>query len=72
MGIKGAAIATGIGQMATFIGYIVVILPVAFFLSRLAGPEGVWHGFYITEIISAAASFLLYLKQWSKRKDKII
>ena len=40
--------------------YIVVILPAAFVLSRIMGPAGVWHAFWITEAASAAWAFWIY------------
>ncbi|MBM6947876.1 MATE family efflux transporter [Mordavella massiliensis] len=43
--------------------YIVVILPAAFLLSRLLGPTGVWHAFWITEFITAFVSFAVYRRQ---------
>ena len=40
--------------------YTVVILPAAWLLSRFLGPDGVWHAFWITELLSAAAALLIY------------
>ena len=42
--------------------YMVIILPAAFLLSRLLGPTGVWHAFWITEAVTAAVSLLVYRK----------
>lgn len=42
--------------------YILIIIPAAFLLSRIMGAAGVWHGFWITEFFSAAASWLIYRK----------
>ncbi len=42
--------------------YIVVIIPAAFLLSRIFGPEGVWNAFWVTEIISAVIAFFVYRK----------
>ncbi len=36
--------------------YLVVILPAAWLLSLAFGPEGVWHAFWVTELLSAALS----------------
>ena len=36
------------------------IIPAAFVLSRRLGPSGVWHAFWIIELIAAAAAGLLY------------
>lgn len=40
--------------------YLVVILPAAFFLSRFLGPVGVWHAFWITEVVSAVWARWIY------------
>ncbi len=40
--------------------YTVVIIPAAFVLSRVWGPAGVWHAFWIAEAVSAATAFLIY------------
>jgi len=42
--------------------YIVIIIPAAFILSRFIGAQGVWHAFWITEIITAAISYCIYRK----------
>ena len=36
--------------------YVAVIVPISYFMSRILGPEGVWHGFWLTEIITAIIS----------------
>lgn len=43
--------------------YVIVILPCAFILSSLYGPVGVWHSFWITEIITAVVAYLIYQKK---------
>ena len=42
--------------------YVIVIIPAAFFLSRVLGlgPAGVWHSFWIAETVTAALSWLIY------------
>lgn len=40
--------------------YVVVILPAAFLLCHALGPDGVWHAFWITEAVTAAAAFWVY------------
>lgn len=40
--------------------YVAVILPAAFLLCRTIGPDGVWHAFWITEAVTAAAAFWVY------------
>ena len=42
--------------------YVVIILPVAFVLSCILGASGVWHAFWITEVLSAFVSFFIYRK----------
>ena len=41
--------------------YVVVILPVAFFASRILGALGVWHGFWITELVTAVISYIVWM-----------
>lgn len=33
--------------------YAVIIIPIAFVLSRIIGPTGVWHAFWLAELITA-------------------
>ena len=42
--------------------YVVVIIPVAFVMSRIAGAVGVWHAFWITEVITSVISYIVYKK----------
>lgn len=44
--------------------YIVLIIPLAFLLCFIAGlgPDGVWASFWITEVLTAAASLAIYRK----------
>ena len=46
--------------MISLLRYIVLILPLAFILSRSMGPDGVWHSFWITEVITAVLSALIF------------
>ena len=48
--------------------YIVLMLPLAFVLSRVFGAAGVFHAFWVTEVLTAVISLLLWKKQkiWSK------
>ena len=39
---------------------MILILPLAFLLSRLIGPSGVWHAFWICEAITAGISYAIY------------
>lgn len=40
--------------------YVALIIPTAFFLSRIWGPSGVWNAFWITETAAAAIAYLVY------------
>lgn len=42
--------------------YCLAIMPLAWILCRIMGPTGVWHAFWITEIISAGISVVVYRK----------
>ena len=42
--------------------YVVVIIPVAFIVSRFMGAVGVWHAFWITEAVTAVISYMVYRK----------
>ena len=46
--------------LISLLRYTVLIIPVAFLLSLAAGAQGVWHAFWITELLSAAASLFIY------------
>ena len=60
---SGALEGLGRGSQSLVISlcrYAVVILPAAFLLCRTIGPDGVWHAFWITEAVTAAAAFWVY------------
>lgn len=42
--------------------YMVIIIPAAFLLSRIFGPSGVWHAFWIAEAVTAVIAFAVYRK----------
>lgn len=42
--------------------YLVIIVPAAWILSRVIGPSGVWHAFWITEWITAVVAYFIYRK----------
>ena len=48
--------------MISFLRYVVVIIPAAFILSKAVGLHGVWHAFWVAEIITALIAFILYYK----------
>lgn len=43
--------------------YVIIMIPVAFVLSRVLGPSGVWHGFWMAELLTALAAFGIYKKE---------
>lgn len=49
--------------------YILIIIPGAFLLSRIAGASGVWHSFWITEGVTAVFSWII-LKRAFRKMDK--
>lgn len=60
---SGALEGLGMGMPSLLISlcrYIVVIIPAALILSHFTGVTGVWHAFWITELISATAAWLIY------------
>ena len=42
--------------------YLVIIVPLAFLLSRVLGAAGVWHAFWITELFPAGIALAVYRK----------
>ena len=63
--LRGALEGLGKGTQSFVISlfrYALVILPVAFVLSRIFGAVGVWHAFWITELVTAAVSLIVYRK----------
>lgn len=43
--------------------YVILILPAAFFLSRLLGADGVWWAFCVTEAAAAGFALLIYRRE---------
>ncbi len=50
--------------------YVIVILPAAWILSRLFGPTGVWHAFWITEAATAAVSAVIWFFVFFRLKGR--
>ena len=48
--------------------YVVVIIPIAFVLSKIVGATGVWHAFWITEFIVAVISYILYKRVFKTKR----
>jgi putative MATE family efflux protein len=46
--------------LISLLRYAFLIIPAAWILSRLVGAAGVWHAFWITEVLAAAASWFIY------------
>ena len=40
--------------------YIIIMIPAAWILCRMFGPVGVWHAFWVTELLSALAAAFVY------------
>lgn len=40
--------------------YMIVIVPAAFVLSRVFGAVGVWHAFWIAELVTAVCAYFIY------------
>ena len=47
--------------------YILFIMPLAWFLCRAMGPDGVWHAFWITEVLAALVAYPVYRRTVSRR-----
>ena len=47
--------------------YTVVILPLAWVLCHLLGPDGVWHAFWLTEVVTAVVSLVVYRHSIGRR-----
>jgi len=68
----GALEGLGMGSPSLVISllrYAVLIIPVAFILSRFMGAVGVWHAFWITEVITAIIAYYLYRRRTSAHHD---
>ncbi|WP_027129446.1 MATE family efflux transporter [Fusobacterium perfoetens] len=62
---SGALEGIGMGGPSLIISllrYVLLIIPIAFILSRFMEAIGVWHSFWITEFLSAIISHILYVK----------
>ena len=50
--------------------YVIFIMPLAWLLCRQLGPTGVWHAFWVTEVLSAVIAFAVYRKSVIKMYEK--
>ena len=51
----------------TLLRYVVISLPAAWLLCRVYGPDGVWHAFWITEVLTALVAYPVYRRAVGKR-----
>lgn len=68
----GALEGLGMGSPSLVISllrYTLLIIPVAFILSRFLDAVGVWHAFWITEIVTAIIAYYLYKRKISVHKE---
>ena len=56
--------------MISLLRYTAVIIPAAFILSRFLGAVGVWHAFWISEILTAAAAWFIYRSSTAETRGK--
>lgn len=64
--VSGALEGMGKGVESLIISmlrYIVLLLPLAYLLSKILGASGVFHGFWITECLAAAVSMMIWKGQ---------
>ena len=64
--VSGALEGLGKGKESLVISilrYIVIMIPLAFFISRIVGATGVWHAFWITEVFMAVISGVICKKR---------
>lgn len=47
--------------------YLIIIVPLAFILSRFLGVNGVWHSFWITEVLTAFVAYVIYQKALKRK-----
>lgn len=47
--------------------YLIIIVPLAFVLSRFLGVNGVWHSFWITEVLTALVAYVIYQKALKRK-----
>lgn len=67
----GALEGLGMGSPSLVISslrYGLLMIPIAFILSRFWNANGVWHAFWITEAATAVIAYVLYHKQISRYK----
>ncbi len=71
--VSGVLEGLGKGNLSLIISlmrYIVVIIPAAFLLSRQFGAVSVWNAFWISELVTAIVSWILYQRMVKTDKMK--
>jgi Na+-driven multidrug efflux pump len=64
--VCGTMEALGSGTLSFIISlmrYVVIIVPVAFVLSRFIGATGVWNAFWVAEAVTAVIAVLIYRRK---------
>lgn len=64
--VSGALEGLGMGVPSLVISlcrYVVILIPIARLLVTAAGSDAVWHAFWISELLSAGISILIYRKK---------
>ena len=62
---SGALEGLGMGVQSLIISlcrYIIVIMPLAWLFCRVLGADGIWNAFWVTEVITAGISLVVYRK----------
>lgn len=69
----GALEGLGMGLASLIISlcrYTLLIIPIAYAMSALIGASGVWHAFWITEVLTALFSYIFIMRIFKKMKEK--
>ena len=66
--VTGSGALEGLGKgteslIISLVRYIIAMMPIAWVLCRLLGPTGVWHAFWITEVVVAGISYVICKKE---------
>lgn len=57
----------GPSLIISLLRYAVLIIPAAFILNKLIGVTGVWHAFWVAELLTAVLSYFIYRKAASNK-----
>lgn len=55
--------------MISLCRYVILIIPIAFILSHVIGVTGVWHAFWITELITSLLAYLYLIRLFQKMQS---